>query len=131
MIGKRQSSRHAGVGRQDGVPFDDADRAFEEECLPHPALFDDPGSIEHLDEGPAGTVAARAFARIDLNDAIIDPQAGQGGHHMFDHFDGRRALPNGGAALGWDDVVEPRGHGRSIGQVGSHEDHARARRRPG
>ena len=126
VIRERQTSRHAGVGRQDRVPFDDADRAFEHECLAHPALFDDSGSIEHLDEGLAGTVASRAFACIDMNDAIIDLQSGQGGHHMLDHLDGRRTLSDRGAALGWDDVVDPRGHRRPIGQVGSHEDHARA-----
>ena len=131
VIRKRQSSRHAGVGCQERVAFDDADRAFEHQGLAHPALLDDSGSIERLDKGPAGTVAAGAFAGIDLDDAIIDPQAGQGGHHVFDHLDGRRALPDGGAALGRDDLVDPGGHRRSIRQVGSHEDDARARRRPG
>ena len=57
----------------------------------------------------------RTLARIDLDDAVIDLEASQGGHHMFDHFDAGRALPNGRPALGWNDVIEPRGNGRSIG----------------
>ncbi len=126
VIGKRQSARRTGEGRQHGVALAYADGPFQHEGLPHPVLLDDPGVVERLDEGSARTVAPGTFTGIDLNHAVVDPQTGQGGHHMLDHLHGRRTLSDRRAALGWNHVVDVSGHDRAAGQVDPLEDDTRA-----
>jgi hypothetical protein len=90
-------------------------------------LLDGAGTIERLHKCPAGTVATGALAGVNMDDAIINSQTCQGGHDMFDQGNGRVALPDRGAAMGWDDRVNPRGHRRLFGKIGPDKDHARAR----
>ena len=112
---------HAGWIARMASPSHDADRPIEHQGLAHPALLDDPGlssasTKARLEPSHPG----HSPASISI-DAIIDPQSGQGGHDMLDHLDDRRPLLDRGAALGRDDLVDSRGNGGPIRQVGSHE----------
>ena len=86
-------------------------------------LFDDAGRSQDLDERQAGAVAAGHLGLIDPQFAIVNLQAGQGGHDMFDHLDGRVAAAKDGAAGGFDAIVDRSGDAGSL-QVGADENNA-------
>jgi hypothetical protein len=61
-------------------------------------LFHNSGDIQRFDEWQAGPVATRHFRLVDPHFAVIDLQSGQGGHHVFHHFNAGHARTERGAA---------------------------------
>ncbi len=92
-------------------------------------LLDQAGLGDRLDEGAAGAVAAGGLGGVDLDDAVVHPQTGEGGHHVLDHLDDRLASLERRAALAGDDVADMGGHLRRAGQIDPSEDDAGLGRR--
>ena len=122
VVSERQSPGTIRVNRENRVSFLDAERTIDDQGLARAVLLDRPGTVQSLDEETARTIAPGALARIDLHQAVVDLQTGQGGHHVLDHLDGRGASSDRGAALGGNDVRDPRRHSRPIRQIAAFED---------
>ena len=123
MIGEHQAAGRGGrVDREDGVALSDADRILHDEGLAHPVLLEDPGAVEGLDERLARAVATGTLARVDLDDRIVDLEAGQRGHDVLDHLDARAVAADRRATLRRRDRIDPRGDRRPTRQVGATED---------
>jgi hypothetical protein len=80
-------------------------------------LLNDIGFEQSLDESQARSIGAGGFGGIHLDQAIVDLQSSQGRHDVFDQFNGRSAVGNGGASLSGNHVFERRGDGGRSGQV--------------
>ena len=84
-----------------------------------------PARGEGLDERPARAVAAGGLGGVDLDQAVVDPQAGQGGHDVLDHLDDGLALAGWSSAAGGGSTLRDVGRDRRpAGQVGADEDDA-------
>ena len=81
-----------------------------------------PALLEHLDEKPAAAVADGRLVGVDLDERVVDAAAAQGGKQVLDGVNLDAALAEGGGALDLLDVVDVRGDGRLVGQVGALED---------
>ncbi len=69
-------------------------------------LWLDPRSQKGLDKRRGGTIHSRGLGRVDLDNAVVDAQAGQGSHHMFDQGDLFGAVTQGCAPLGTGDETD-------------------------
>jgi hypothetical protein len=122
VVRKRQSTGSIWVNRKDCVSFLDAEGTINDQGPAQAILIDRSGTVQRLDENTAGTIAPGALARIDLHQAVVDLQAGQGGHHMLDHLHGRGASSDRSTALGGNDISDPRRHSGSLRQIAALED---------
>jgi hypothetical protein len=130
-------ARLAGAERQlDGVELDAGRQRAAEDGL---ELVHDVGLAGHrdagdarggqgLDERPARPVAARGLGGVDLDEAVVDAEPGQGRQHVLHqpHLGG--GLPEGGAPSGAGDLADVGGQAGGALQVGAHENDPAGRR---
>ena len=90
----------------------------------HASLLDDPGVQERLGEVEARPVAAGGLGAVDLHQAVVDPEAGQGRHDVLDHLDDRLAPLERRPALAGDGHRDVRRDPRAAGEVDPLEDDA-------
>ena len=87
-------------------------------------LIDDAGTLESFDEGEATAIHARDFGAGEFDFEVVDFEACDGGHAMFDGFDGVGAGFDGGAAGALGDVLNEGGDADGTGEIGADEDDA-------
>jgi len=85
--------------------------------------------LEHLDKKFSAAVTDGRFVGVELDHGVVDAAAAQGGEKMFDGVDLDAALTERGGALDVLDVIDMRGDGGLIRQIGALEDVAGIGRR--
>ncbi len=88
-----------------------------------PALFllNDAGVLESVQEAGGRAVQSGWFRGVELDIAIIDAHAAQGGEHMLHEADLQVAVAQRGAAMRAGDIVDMRGHPGLRSQIDAHE----------
>jgi hypothetical protein len=120
--------RAAGAGLDPTFLVTQVDDAADDLTAAKGRLLDDAGRPQDLDERQAGAVAAGHLGLIDPQFAIIDLQAGQGGHDMLDHIDGGLIAAKDGPPRGFDAMFHRGGDAGASLQVGADENNARVGR---
>ncbi len=87
----------------------DADRAKHLEVPAGDAAADDADGIDRLDKGLGAAVEDRHLGPVDLDEEVVDPEAAQARHQVFDGGDGATlAIADDGAELGRGDFEAAR-----------------------
>jgi hypothetical protein len=102
----------------------DTHQVFDIQPWANGQLFDDAGAVQRFDEGEARAVAAGHFRAIDPDFAVVDAQAGEGGHDVFDHVDRSAAARKRGAPRDFHAIRHNGRDSRTARQVAPHEDDA-------
>ena len=92
-------------------------------------LLDDPRRLQGADEGQRGAVHSGHFRLVDVDLAVVDPQARQRRHHVLDHVHARLAGAEHGPQRTLRAVGDRGGDARAAGQIGADKDDPGPRRR--
>ena len=93
----------------EGLALRDADGLENLEVAAGDALQRDADLVDGIDEGSRAAVEDRNFRPVDLDEHVVDAEAGKGRHEVFDGGDRARiAVADDGAQLGGGDGQVPR-----------------------
>ena len=105
----RRKPRSLGSKLGEGLALRDADGLENLQVAAGRALHDDADLVDGIDEGSRAAVQDRNLGPVDLDQHVVDAEAGKGRHQMFDGGDGARfAVADDGAELGGGDRQVPR-----------------------
>src|SRR2546430_16699738 len=106
--------RGTGEGGDGGVALADLYGFGDDEGRSVGGLLDGAGGLEGFVGGLAGAGAAGKFADVtadDFDEGVVDAQADQGGHAVFDGFDEKGAVAEAGSAGAFEDILDDGGDG--------------------
>ena len=123
FITRRRGGNQGGGTIGDFHGFADAEKLF------FGGLLDDAGILQCLNKGQAGTIHTGNLSTGDIDLNIVQAQAVNGGHAMFNGFDGVGTVADGAAAGAFGDLLNQCGNAHGPIQITADEYHPMARRR--
>ena len=110
------------VGRGDGdgdlfFGMSERHRLLHDKILTFGILLHDIHLLQSLHIEARAAVEDGRFARVDVDEHVVDLQSGEGGHQVLDGTHLGLALTDGGAAGGVEHVGAQRLHGGGAGQI--------------